>query len=173
MWIFARSMADVVTWMARYSADISDVLANPVLPGSSMSGAWSRTSIQAQEAIQSASAFLRPNLQTSDPLSRHLDAADPVVRRLDAAAAARAAGRDLLHSHVDVRPDGSRLARSEWGQVIIMARALLLGLGLWARRLAEQGARTICVPDQLVGLWAHSLFSRHFGSYRYPGAASS
>ena len=56
---------------------------------------------------------------------------------------ALAAGRDLLHTHVTVRPDGSRLDRSEWGPVVTSepaARALLLELGLWARRLAEQGS---------------------------------
>jgi hypothetical protein len=70
--------------------------------------------------------------------------ADPAARWLAAAAAALAAGRDLLHTHVAARPDGARLERSKWAPVVTsapVARALLLELGLWARRIAEHGAR--------------------------------
>ena len=79
-------------------------------------------------------------------------AADPAARRLDAAAGALAAGRDLLHTHVAVRPDGSRLERSEWAPVVTsvpVARALLLELGLWAGRIAEQGSR-VALPGPAV-----------------------
>ena len=76
-------------------------------------GTWPRASIQAQEAIHNASAFLPPApASTIRPGAPH--AADPAARRLDAATAALAAGRDLLHTHVSARPDGSRIDRSEW-----------------------------------------------------------
>jgi hypothetical protein len=141
-----RSMAGVVTVMARYSADIAAVLAGPH-PKASLPGTWSRASIQAHEALENASAFLRavpPG--TRRPGRRR--AADPVARRLDAAAGTLAAGRDLLHTHIAVQPDGSRRELSEWAPVITsapVARALLLELGLWARRTAEHGAR-IALP---------------------------
>jgi hypothetical protein len=139
---FTRSMAGVVTVMARYSADIAAVLAGPH-PKASLPGTWSHASIQAQEALQNASAFLQA-APSGTRRSGYRRAADPVTRRLDAAAGTLAAGRDLLHTHIAVQPDGSRRERSEWAPVVTsapVARALLLELGLWARRTAEHGAR--------------------------------
>ena len=108
---------------------------------------WPRASIQAQAAIHNASAFLPPapasTIRRGGPL-----ASGPAARRLDADTAALAAGRDLLHTHVTARPDGLRIDRSEWAPVVTsepVARALLLELGLWARRIAEEGAR-IALP---------------------------
>jgi hypothetical protein len=141
-----RSMHGVVTVMARYSADIAAVLAGPY-PKASPPGTWSWASIQAQEALENASAFLRTAPPGAGRPGRRR-AADPAARRLDAAAGTLAAGRDLLHTHIAVQPDGSRLERSEWAPVITsapVARALLLELGLWARRAAEHGAR-IALP---------------------------
>jgi hypothetical protein len=140
---FTRSMAGVVAVMTRYSADIAAVLAGP-RPKASLSVTWSRASIQAREALENASAFLQ-STPASTGRPGHRAAADPAARRLDASAAALAAGCDLLRTHVVTRPDGSRLVRSEWAPVVTsapVARALLLELGLWARRLAERGART-------------------------------
>jgi len=144
---FTRSMASILTIMDRYSTDIAAVLASaPCRQEARLPGAWPRASIQAQEAIHHASAFLPPapvsTLRSGGP---H---ADPAARRLDAATAALAAGRDLLHSHLAARPDGTRIDRSEWAPVVTsepVARALLLELGLWARRTAEHGAR-IALP---------------------------
>jgi hypothetical protein len=143
---FTRSMVGVVTVMARYSADIAAVLADSH-PKAAVPGTWPRASIQAREALGNASMFLQP-APASTGRPGHPRPADPAARRLDAAAAALAAGRDLLHTHVAVRPDGSRLERSEWAPVVTsapVARALLLELGLWARRIAEHGAR-IALP---------------------------
>ena len=139
---FTRSMAGVVAVMTRYSADIAAVLAGP-RPKASLPGTWSRASIQARDALENASAFLQP-APSSTGLPGHRRAAGPAARRLHAVAGALAAGCDLLHTHVGTRPDGSRLERSEWAPVVTsvpVARALLLELGLWARRLAEHGAR--------------------------------
>jgi hypothetical protein len=148
---FTRSMHGVVTVMGRCSADIAAVLAGP-RPKASLPGTWSRASIQAHEAVENAAAFLQPApASTSRPVHRR--AADPAARRLDAAAAALAAARDLLHTHVAVRPDGARLERSEWAPVVTsapVARALLLELGLWTRRLAEHGTR-IALPGPAAG----------------------
>jgi hypothetical protein len=149
---FTHSMHGVVTVLTRYSADIAAVLASGARPKASLSGTWSHASIQAHEALENASAFLQPAMAcTSRP--GHRRAADPAARRLDAIAGALATGRDLLHTHVAVRPDGSRLQRSEWAPIVTsspVARALLLELGLWARRLAEQGAR-IALPGPEAG----------------------
>ena len=145
---FTRSMASILAVMNRYSADITAVLASaPHRQQAHLPATWPCASIQAQEAIHNAAAYLPPApASTSRPGASH--AADPAARRLDAATAALAAGRDLLHTHVTARPDGSRIDRSEWGPVVTsepVARALLLELGLWARQTAELGAR-IALP---------------------------
>ena len=145
---FARSMASILAVMNRYCADITAVLASaPRLQEAHLPATWARASIQAQEAIHNAAAYLPSDpASTSRPGSPR--AADPAARRLDAATAALAAGRDLLHTHVCAGPDGSPIDRSEWGPVVTsepVARALLLELGLWARQTAELGSR-IALP---------------------------
>lgn len=148
---FSASMHRAVTVMARYSADIASILASTACHQTAVSATWPRASIQAHEAIQNASAFLRPVPSTGP--SGSPPAADSDARRLDAVAGALTAGRDLLHTHVAARPDGSRLDRSEWAPVVTsapVARALLLELGLWARRIAEHGAR-IGLPGPAAG----------------------
>src|SRR5258708_27559894 len=111
-----------------------------------LSRAWSQASLQAQQALQHAAAFLQPpSADTGWP--GHLEV-DLAAGPLDAAAALLAAGRDLLHTHHATRPDRTRLDRSEWAPVVSsapVAQALLLELGLWARRAAAQGAR-IALP---------------------------
>jgi hypothetical protein len=144
---FTSSMHRLVTVMTRYAHDIKAVLAPAASPEQKMPGTWSRASIQAQEAIQNAAAFL----QTGPAYIGHPDqphAADPATQRIDDATASLAAGRDLLRTHVAARPDGTQMDRSEWAPVVIsapVARALLLELGLWARRVAAHGAR-IALP---------------------------
>jgi hypothetical protein len=148
---FSASMHKAVTVMARYSADIASILASTACRQTAIPATWPRASIEACEAIQNASAFLQPDPATGPPDSS--SAADPDARRLDAVTAALTAGRDLLHTHVAARPDGSRLDRSEWAPVVTsapVARALLLELGLWARRTAEHGAR-IALPGPAAG----------------------
>jgi hypothetical protein len=140
---FTRSMDRVVTVMARYADDITAVLAPPASPEGNVPGTWPHASRQARKAIQNAAAFLQTApADTSRP--GHLHTADPAAHRLDAATALLTAGRDLLHTHVAARPDGTRVDRSEWAPVVTstpVARALLLELGLWARRVAAHGAR--------------------------------
>ena len=145
---FTRSMASALAVMDRYAADIAAVLASePRRHEAHLPGSWPRASIQAEEAIHNASAFL-PSAPVAAIPRGGPHAADPAAQTLDAAATALATGRDLLHTHVTARPDGSRIDRSEWGPVVTsepVARALLLELGLWARRIAEHGAR-IALP---------------------------
>ena len=145
---FTRSMASVLAVMDRYCADIAGVLASgPCRRQARLPGSWAHASIRAREALHNASAFLpSASASTTPPGDVHAD--DPAVSRLNAATAALTAGRDLLHTHVTARADGSLLDRSEWASVVAsdtVARALLLELGLWARRTAEQGAR-IALP---------------------------
>jgi hypothetical protein len=144
---FTRSMASLLAVMDRYCADITAVLATPARRDEArLPGSWPHASIQVQEALHNASAFLpSPSPSTIRPGDLPDDLA---VRRLDAATAVLAAGRDLLYTHVAARPDGSPLDRSQWAPVITaepIARVLLLELGLWARRTAEHGAR-IALP---------------------------
>ena len=148
---FSASMYRAVTVMARYSADIASILASTACRQTAVPTIWPRASIQVCEAIQNASAFLQPVPSTGPTGSQ--PAAHPDARRLDAVAAVLTAGRDLLHTHVSARPDGSQVDRSEWAPVVTsapVARALLLELGLWARRIAEHGAR-IALPGPAAG----------------------
>jgi hypothetical protein len=145
---FTRSMASILAVMNRYCADITAVLASaPRRQETHLPATWARASIQAQEAIHPATAYLPSDpASTSQPGSPRT--ADPAARRLDAATAALAAGRDLLHTHICAGPDRSPIDRSEWGPVVTsepVTRALLLELGLWARQTAELGAR-IALP---------------------------
>jgi len=144
---FTRSMASLLAVMDRYCADITTVLATPARRDEArLPGTWPYASIQVQEALHNAAAFLpSASLSNIRPGDLH---DDPAVRRLDAVAAVLAAGRDLLHTHVSTRPDGSPQDSSEWAPVATsepVTRALLLELGLWARRTAEHGAR-IALP---------------------------
>ena len=136
-------MDRVVTVMARYAEDVTAVLAPDASPEDNLPGTWSHASLQAREAIQNAAAYLQTAPPDAGPPDRP-PTADPAARRLDAVTALLAAGRDLLHTHVAARPDGTRMDRSGWAPVVTsapVARALLLELGLWARRTAAQGAR--------------------------------
>ena len=140
---FTHSMDRVVTVMARYATDITAVLAPEGSPEENLPGTWPHASLQARQAIQNAAAFLQPIAADTGPPS-HQHTVDPTARRLDAATAVLAAGSDLLHTHVAARSDGTRVDRSEWAPVMTsppVARALLLELGLWARRIATQGTR--------------------------------
>jgi hypothetical protein len=148
---FSASMHRAVTAMARYSADIASILASPACRQPTVPGTWPHVSIQAREAIQNASAFLQ-SVPSTGPLDSP-PAAYPDAHRLDAVTAALTAGLDLLHTHVATRPDGSRLDRSEWAPAVTSApvtRALLPELGLWARRIAEGGAR-MALPGPATG----------------------
>src|SRR5262249_3515051 len=128
---------------ARYVDDVTAVLAPEASPEEDLPGTWSHASLQAREAIQNAAAYVEPTpADTSRP--EYPPTVGPAARRLDAATTLLAAGRDLLHTHIAARPDGTRMNRSEWAPVVTstpVARALLLELGLWARRIAAQGAR--------------------------------
>jgi hypothetical protein len=144
---FTRSMTRLIAVMDRYCADITAVLATPARRDEArLPGSWPHASIQVREGLHNASAFLLSASPSTIPPDDPHD--DPAIRRLDATAAVLAAGRDLLHTHVTAAPDGSALDRSEWATVITsepVARALLLELGLWARRTAEHGVR-IALP---------------------------
>ncbi len=148
---FTRGMDRVVTVMARYSADIGGVLVGPAdRDRPRVPGTWPHASVEVQEAIQNAGGFL---LSSRHDAGRpgHVRAAGPAAG-LDAAAASLAAGRDLLHTHFTTGPGRMRRDRSEWAPAISSApvtRALLLELGLWARRIAAHGARlALAAPEQ-------------------------
>jgi len=144
---FTRSMVRLLAVMDRYCADIAAVLATPDRRDEArLPGTWPHASIQVQEALHNAAGFLPSAPPSTIPPGDLHD--DPAVRRLDAVTAVLAAGRDLLHTHVTARPDESPQDRSEWAPVATsepVTRALLLELGLWARRTAEHGAR-IALP---------------------------
>jgi hypothetical protein len=66
------------------------------------------------------------------------------VQHLEAAATALAAGRDLLHTHFAIEPDGLVRARSEWASAITstsVTRALAHEIARWSAALAPFTAR--------------------------------
>ena len=155
---FTRGMHRLVTVITWYAADITATLAPAASTPPDISRAWSHASTQARQAIHNAAAFLQPPpVAVGQP--GDLDAT-PAAGPL-AAAAFLAAGHDLLHTHHATLPDGTRLDRSEWAPVVTsppVARALLLEVGLWARRAAAHGAR-IAMPGPAA--WHGSGRERH------------
>jgi hypothetical protein len=62
-------------------------------------------------------------------------------------------GRDLLHSHFGVDPEGERRPRSEWALVInseAVTRALLMEIASFARQAADQ-CSALALPRSAVG----------------------
>ena len=133
---FTASLRSVIEVMARYLADITAPVAGVSRRDRRLLSPWAKAGIEAQSALANAAAFLSFGQAGTD---RPGHAADG----LDAAAAFMRTGRDLLHTHFTIGPDGARRDHSEWAQVITSApvtRALLLEVASWARQIAPQGA---------------------------------
>ena len=102
---------------------------------------WARAGFAAHAALGQAAALLdevqlghgRPG---GAPASR-------TAEQVQAAASAMRCGRDLLHTHFGLTPEGYRPDRSEWAPAITsnpVTRAVMLEVGLWARQTAQIGA---------------------------------
>jgi hypothetical protein len=134
----ARGLEDIVTVMCRYCADITTVLRS--LPGQKRTPSpWLLACARARQSMRNAAAFLQADRAgTGRPCTPAGD--------LAAAAVALAAGRDLLQTHFAGGSDGGRQDRSEWAPVITsppVIRALLLEVGLWARKTAVYGEQAL------------------------------
>ena len=76
---------------------------------------------------------------SSSPATSVSGTASHRARHLEAAATELAAGRDLLHTHLAIDPDGLTLERSEWASAVTsvpVTRALANEAGQWSLRLA-------------------------------------
>ena len=141
---FSRGLAGVLDVMGRYTADITRLFDDlPAQQRRARYGEWAWACFQAREAILNATTFVswaRKGTGRSAGRRAHSQAAT----RLDAAAFSLTVGRDLLQTHFTAGPQGARLERSEWAQVVTsrpVTRALLFELAQWARTIALQGGR--------------------------------
>ena len=139
---FTASLRAVIEVMARYLADITAPVAGVSARDRGLLSTWAKAGVEARGALANAVAFLSPGLPGTH-LPGHASADGPAAGGLDAAAVSMSTGRDLLHTHFRIGPDGARRDHSEWAQVITSApvtRALLLEVASWARQIAPQGA---------------------------------
>jgi hypothetical protein len=99
---------------------------------------WERAAIDAGAALRIAAGCLRrATVQAAGDLAS--GTAPQRARQLEAAATELAAGRDLLHTHLTVSPDGLTLERSEWASAVTsvpVTRTLANEIGQWSLRLA-------------------------------------
>jgi hypothetical protein len=131
----------VISVMTRYVADSNTAFADVPAGDRHLLSAWARASIEAQEALGNAAAFLRECGANQD--APHETPQTPLARRLHAVAASLATGRDLLHTHFALGADGVRRDHSDWAPVITsgrMTHALLGELAFCAGKVALQGA---------------------------------
>ena len=127
--------------LSRYLADVAPYDMAEVITNGELS-AQMRAAVQAREALQLAADGLRTGTRDQD--SPGPDLAGPLAGHLAAAAAALAAGRDLLRSHATTGPDGHWEPRSRWATVI--------GSGPVSRALASEVA--LCSkPLTLLTAW--------------------
>ena len=101
--------------LSRYLADVAPYDMAEVITNGELS-AQMRAAVQAREALQLAAEGLRT--ATRDQDSPGPEPAGPLAAHLAAAAAALAAGRDLLRTHATTGPDGHWEPRSRWATVI-------------------------------------------------------
>ena len=127
--------------LSRYLADVAPYDMAEVITSSTLS-AQMRAAVQAREALQLAAEGLRT--ATRDQDTPGPEPAGPLAGHLAAAAAALAAGRDLLRTHATIGPDGHWEPRSRWATVI--------GSGPISRALAAEVA--LCSkPLTLLTAW--------------------
>lgn len=133
-----RAMSRIVGVLSQYVADITAPSVH-VLPSQlDVLTPWMRAAMDARRALLHANALLAPDGEAAfeSSLGR---SASPIGRELGAAITAMTVGRDLLHTHVSLRADGSRSHRSEWALVVVsvpVSGALMHEVGRWAQMTA-------------------------------------
>jgi hypothetical protein len=139
--------------MARYLADVNTPFEVLFDRSPGRLPPWARAGFAAHAALRQAAALLdevqlghgRPG---GAPASR-------VAGYTLAAASAMRCGRDLLHTHLGLTPEGHRSDRSEWAPALTsnpVTRAVMLEVGLWARQNAQIAATAALVArGQLHG----------------------
>ena len=133
-----RTATDV---MARYLADVNTPFAAFFDSEPGQLPPWAQAGFTARAALRNATALLdEVQLGSSPPAGRPTSYTAAQVR---AAVSAMRCGRDLLHTHFGLSPEGYLGHRSEWAPVISstpVTRAVMLEIGLWARQTAQIGA---------------------------------
>jgi hypothetical protein len=122
--------------LSRYLADIAPYDMAEVITSSELSSLM-RAAVQAREALQLAAEGLRTGTPGDDTSGR--GPAGPLTARLAAAAAALAAGRDLLRTHATTGTGGQWEPRSRWAAVTgsgPVTRALAAEVARWSKPLA-------------------------------------
>ncbi len=137
---FRRGLRSLAVVMGRCVADVTSaaVMDRP-LPSP-----WARAAIDARMQLRDVIEVLASDAVLPYEFELHRPAS-PVGDSLHSAAASLAAGRDLLNSHLALKPDGTKAYRSEWAPAVVSVparTALMLALGRWAR-LAEAGGRQL------------------------------
>jgi hypothetical protein len=100
---------------------------------------WERAVVDTGAALRIAADCLYrgvADLSPGEPLNEPVPSG---ARHLTAAAAELAAGRDLLHTHIVLGPDGLAHEGSEWAPVVMslpVTRALANEIAAWSARLA-------------------------------------
>ena len=142
---------DEVTWPSAIAGELSRLVAvmlrycDDLAPCNEVEASgrddlhpWERAAIDAGAALRIAAGCLRrAAVEAAGDLVS--ETAPRRARQLEAAATELAAGRDLLHTHLAVNPDGLTLERSEWASAVTsvpVTRYLANEVGKWSLRLA-------------------------------------
>ena len=117
---------------------------------------WERAVIDAGTALQIAADCLRRSMTATGPGQPAGHRAPPAARHLAAAAARLTTGRDLLHTHLVLDPDGIAHDQSEWAAAVT-SLPVMRGI---AGEMADWSARLAPLTAWLTGL-APPHISRH------------
>lgn len=133
----AQELSRLVAVMSRYCDDLAPY-DQVEASGRDDLHPWERAAIDAGAALRIVAGCLRR--AAVEPVGDLVSGtASHRARHLEAAATELAAGRDLLHTHLAIDPDGLTLERSEWTSAVTSApvtRALANEVGQWSLRLA-------------------------------------
>lgn len=133
----AQELSHLVAVMSRYCDDLAPY-DQVEASGRDDLHPWERAAIDAGAALRIVAGCLhRAAVEPAGDLVS--GTASHRARHLEAAATELAAGRDLLHTHLAIDPDGLTLERSEWASAVTsvpVTRALANEIGQWSLRLA-------------------------------------
>ena len=133
----AQELSRLVAVMSRYCDDLAPY-DQVEASGRDDLHPWEHAAIDAGAALRIVAGCLRR--AAVEPVGGLVSETAPRrARHLEAAATELAAGRDLLHTHLAIDPDGLTLERSEWASAVTsvpVTRALANEVGQWSLRLA-------------------------------------
>ena len=100
---------------------------------------WERAVIDAGAALRIAAGCLRQSMAAAGPAQPAANRAPSPARHVADAAARLTAGRDLLHTHLVLDPDGIAYDQSEWAAAVTslpVMRGIANEMADWSARLA-------------------------------------